>query len=310
MHEPVPHHLPRQCLMLHGGVAGAVNDVVVLGVNQQHPHDGGFRDISVEPILHPPVGGGIQQVGVEARPVVVIGRQQALALKLLRQMDRRPRRQIPALGVATDAVGTVLAGPDHLLSVLRGTGLCRHRLQIAHVEVLLPAHQTGIRPPIGDEHAAVRQQEGHGGKLHLLRLVIAALKGEQPGIPEPLRLRRRPHHRDIVQRRQAQLFIRRRQPGAYVPDGHGVLGVLAPQAVDLPKVDVGDDAQHQIVHLIEGVLLQRQISSPLEIVANRIFVLSGHSFPPARIIVQDKVYHTPSPGASRRMTCLFPAAVV
>ena len=181
-------------------------------------------------------------------------------------MDRRPGRQISSLGVSADAQGAPGAGPGHGLGVLRGLQLGGNGGQEAHVEVLLPAHNGHVRAAIGDVYAAVRQQEGYGGKLHLLGLVVEAFKGEQRHVPEPGRLRRRPHQGDIVQGGQAQLFVLLRQLAAHIPHGHGVLGVEAPQLPELLQIDVGNDAQDQAVHLVEAVLGKGQVAPPPEVV--------------------------------------------
>ena len=38
---------------------------------------------------------------------------------------------------------------------------------------------------------------------------------------------------------------------------------------DAAEVDIGDDAQHQIVHLVKAVLPERQVAAPAEIVHRR-----------------------------------------
>lgn len=96
--------------MLHNGPGGAVHHLIVLGVLQQDPHDGGGGDIGEQPIRHRLIAGGVHQVPAEARTVVVIGGDKPLALELFVQVDRRPGRQISSLGVSADAQGTPGAG--------------------------------------------------------------------------------------------------------------------------------------------------------------------------------------------------------
>ena len=183
-------------------------------------------------------------------------------------MHRRPGGQIAALGVSADAQGTPGAGPGHGPGILRGLHLGRDGGKEAHVEVLLPAHNGHVRAPVGGVYAAVRQQEGHGGKLHLPVLVVEALKGEQGHLPEPGRLRRLAHQRDVVQGGQAQLFVLLRQQAAHVPHGHGVLGIEAAQPGDVLQLDIGNDAQEQVVHLVEPVLGKGQVAPPPEVVGH------------------------------------------
>ena len=254
--------------MLHNGPGGAVHHLIVLGVLQQDPHDGGGGDIGEQPIRHRLIAGGVHQVPAEARTVVVIGGDKPLALELFVQVDRRPGRQISSLGVSADAQGTPGAGPGHGPGILRGLHLGGDGGKEAHVEVLLPAHNGHVRAPVGGVYAAVRQQEGHGGKLHLPVLVVEALKGEQGHLPEPGRLRRLAHQRDVVQGGQAQLLVLLRQQAAHVSHGHGVLRVEAAQPGDVLQLDIGNDAQEQVVHLVEPVLGKGQVAPPPEVVGH------------------------------------------
>lgn len=43
--------------MLHNGPGGAVHHLIVLGVLQQDPHDGGGGDIGEQPIRHRLIAG-------------------------------------------------------------------------------------------------------------------------------------------------------------------------------------------------------------------------------------------------------------
>ena len=94
-------------------------------------------------------------------------------------------------------------------------------------------------------------------------------EAEHPHIAEALRLRRQTHQWDIRQLRQAALLVLLRQAGGYLRQRHGLGGVGGLQIVKPAKIDIGDDAQHQIVHLVEAVPAEGQIAPPAQIVHDR-----------------------------------------
>ena len=96
-------------------------------------------------------------------------------------------------------------------------------------------------------------------------------EAEHPHLAEARRLRRKAHEGDIVQLRKAQLLVLLRQAGGHVRQRHGL--------VEAAKIQVGDDAQHQIVHLVEAVLREGQVAPPAQIVHDRSVFLHTYLLP-------------------------------
>ena len=91
-------------------------------------------------------------------------------------------------------------------------------------------------------------------------------EAKHPHLAEALRLRRQAHQRDIVQLRQAQLLVLLRQAGGHLRQGHSPGGIGGLQIVKPAEIDIGDDAQHQIVHLVEAVPCEGQVAPPAQVV--------------------------------------------
>ena len=220
---------------------------------------------------HPAVLLRVGHVLAEAGAVVVIGVQQTGALQCAVDVQRGVGRQIAALGVAADPQRTVGAVPRHVLHVGHRAGLGRHRVHEAEVQVLLPAHQRPVGAHKGAEQRAVRNQEGHRVQLHLLFLVPHRLIAQHPHAAEPLGLRRQTHQGDVVVGGQPLLLVLRRHAGDHVAQRHGLVRLAAFQLRKAAEVQVGDDAQHQIVHLVKAVLGEGQVAPPAQIVEHRGF---------------------------------------
>ena len=189
------------------------------------------------------------------------------------QVQARPGRQVAALGVSADAQLRVRILARHAAKVFERARLGGNRLQVAHVEVLLPAHQGGIRPPKGHEYGLIRQQEGHRCKLRLL--VAAVLKGEHPRPGKALGLRRLLRHGYVAQLGQAQLLVLLRELLADVAQGDRLPGIPGQQLREPTEIDIGNDAQYQIVHLIEWVHGKGNIPPPGEIIGHCSGIFHG-----------------------------------
>ena len=94
----------------------------------------------MELVRHAAVRRGIHHVVRKTGAVVVVGSQQPV-LQRGGDVDGSPGRQIAALAVTADAQPAIRAGGGYLLGVGRGAELRRYSGEVAHVEVLLPAHQ-------------------------------------------------------------------------------------------------------------------------------------------------------------------------
>ena len=266
--------------MLHQGAVGAVKNGIVLGMLQQHTHDRGLGNKGVDLLLYPQIALRFQYCFGKAGAVVVVGRDQTLVLYLFRQMDRRPCRQIAALGMSTDPQRLSGHFLRHLQRIFRGAQLRRNSGKEAHVEILLPAHQRGVRAAVGNKHAVIRQQKGHSGKLHHLFLIVVALKGEHFYITKSLGYRHSAHEGNIVLRGKSQLLIFLCQHGAHFAHGHGIHRLKTAKLCEASKINIRNNAQQQIVHFVESILRHAQITAPLQIVPNGGFgILFRHCFP-------------------------------
>ena len=172
-----------------------------------------------------------------------------------------------------DAQLVPAADPGDLRRVFRRPDLGRHRLQVAHVKVLFPAHQGGIRTPERHKNRLIRQQKGHRRKLRLR--VAAVLKGEHPRPGKALGLRRLLRHGYVAQLGQAQLLVLLRELLADVAQGDRIPGIPSQQLREPAEIDIGNDAQYQIVHLIEWVHGKGNIPPPGEIIGHCSGIFHG-----------------------------------
>ena len=74
------------------------------------------------------------------------------------------------------------------------------------------------------------------------------------------------HQRQVAQLAEPQLVVLRRQQRADVRQRGCGGRVFGMHRIDAAEVDVGDDAQHQVVHLVERIPLERQVAPPAEVV--------------------------------------------
>ena len=88
----------------------------------------------------------------------------------------------------------------------------------------------------------------------------------QPHIPEALRLGRQLHQGQVAQLAEPKLVVLLRQQRAYLRQGGRGGRVFGVCRGDAAEVDVGDDAQHQVIYLVERVALKCQVAPPAQIV--------------------------------------------
>ena len=151
--------------MLPDEQAVALHDAEPLLLLQEHPHEGGLGQGLVDARRHVREFPGGQELGEEARAVVGEDPRNALA-DVGRDARRRVDGEIAALGVAPDDELAVETARD-VGQVARRRDLGGHGAAEGQVEVLLPAHERGVRAPERDVGQVVGQPERHGGELLL-----------------------------------------------------------------------------------------------------------------------------------------------
>ena len=146
VHELATLDLPVQREMLHdaGAVAGDDRIAVLhmLAHLEQHADDRRFRHRLVDERRDPRITGSIEEVGVEARPVMAEHGDKAL-LHRGRRVCGRIHRQIAAFGMAADHERAVPA-PRDVGQIPRGGLLRGDRTTERHREILLPADDRAV----------------------------------------------------------------------------------------------------------------------------------------------------------------------
>ena len=89
---------------------------------------------------------------------------------------------------------------------------------------------------------------------------------EQAQVPEAFGLCRQTQQGEIAELGEAQLVILVGEQGCDLGQGGRRGGVLGMDRVDAAEVDIGEDAQHQVVHLVEAVTGKGQVAAPAEII--------------------------------------------
>ena len=142
--------------------------------------------------------------------------------------------------------------------------LARGFRQEAHVEILPPAGDGGVRPAEGDINRNAGNGKGHGGELFLFFRVDLIGVGGQEDVPEPAAGGRGDQQGPWVVD-QLQLI----HPGGKVP----VAGFGQRQAApflssrdDAPEIAVGDFGKDQIVNRVGRILHKGQVSPPVDVV--------------------------------------------
>ena len=152
--------------------------------------------------------------------------------------------------------------PDVVLrQQLGGDGLLK-----GHVEIFLPAHQRPVRSPEGHEGRTVGKQKCHGRKLCLL------LRGKLIPVQhhfapaEPRRLGgSAEHHRVVFCPDAAFIVVQRQEIRRGIPQRDWLIGRLR-RLTD--EGDIREGAEDQPVHRVQGVLRERQVAAPFQIIKN------------------------------------------
>ena len=281
--EVIPQHLPGKAVVLQEAKLVAVHHRVVLLVLQQHPHYGGLGHDGVDPLRNTLVLRQVQQVRVEAGAVVGPDGDDAL-LDALRTEHTGIHRQITALGMAAQPNLLPRELFCHGRYILRGFFLSGDLRHAGQFKVLFPAGQGIIGPPEGEVQCPVSGLDGKRGELLALAHIQPIHKAVQLHIAETPGIRHFPQHIrygpgyqhahvDLLPLREAG-----EEPLRRVPQGNAV--PFAGTGNDVFEVHKGQLRQDQIVYLIEGRLLQGQISPPIQIIQQ-----IRHESPPYPIIV-------------------------
>ena len=160
--------------------------------------------------------------------------------------------------------------PGHIPHVLHRHFLGRDLGQTGQEKILLPAGQGVVRSPEGQVQKPVPRL--HGQRRELLRLfrVQPTDKAVELHVPEAVGIRHFPQHvRNGVRHQDAHFDL--------LPRGNsfkkGLRRLVERHALPLSRggndageVHKGQLRQNEIVHLVEGGLLQCQVSPPVQII--------------------------------------------
>ena len=254
--------------MLQNALLLAAHDLVILGVLQQHTDNGFLRHNAVNAALQAAVCRALIGVLTKTRAVVAVYCRDPFG-QLLRCVERRIQRQIAALGMPAQHQRAARMCGGHLQQIFQRHALGRHGFHIAQVKILFPADQGIVGAAVGQIDAALPQIKCGGRKLRF-RLFIHQLHGrEHLHAAKALALGRRAQQRaKLVGLKQRHIFnnfsaalcqkqacrLTQRQP---------LIGG------DALKIHIGQLAEDQVIHFVEGRCGKRNVSAPVEVIQNR-----------------------------------------
>ena len=140
---------------------------------------------------------------------------------------------------------------------------------VAHLHVLLPAEDRAVGPAEGDEGGPVREQEGQGGELGRLGIVVDGPVTAEADVAEA-----RAGKHEVHQKRGAGgVGLPRRDLRAVTGRKEGRAGRrkgdrLAVRGQDAAEIGVAQLGQDEAVHRIERRDRQRHVPAPGQIIEN------------------------------------------
>ena len=216
---------------------------------QKHPDHRGLRKGFVDSAPDPRIFRALQKFFPEAGPVVAEHLDNPF-LNIRLACGGGIDGDVAAFGVSAhpDAAGELTSGKIQICGPLL---LGRNWGQERHIEIFLPAHKGGIRPPIRGIDRSIPRQAGDGGKLlFFLEIEPVYIKG-QPGLLKARALCQRgeklsvalaiPHipEQRVGRSAACDLFDRNRSPVDGIRD-------------DPVKMKVGKLGKDQAVHRCES----------------------------------------------------------